>query len=205
MRLFIAGASGRVGCELVRLALEEGHEVTAFVRQIKSMEPHARLQIVQGDVLNYRAVLEGMSGADAVLSALGTDGAQTLSKGIPHIIEAMRRHRIARIVAVGTAGILDSRFEPGKFRYESKESKRKSKQAAHEHRRAYEYLRNSGLAWTIVCPTYLPDGIAHGSYRVEREMLPRDGEKITVGDTAAFTYAQLFSSEFYESRIGICY
>ena len=42
----------------------------------------------------------------------------------------------------------------------------------------------SKLEWTIVCPTYLPDGERLGKYRTESNYLPEGGIEISVSDTA---------------------
>ena len=69
----------------------------------------------------------------------------------------------------------------------------------------YDMLRQSGLEWTIVCPTYLPDGVAVGDYRTERDLLPEDGKQISVGDTAAFAYGELLQGDNIGFRVGISY
>ena len=138
------------------------------------------------------------TGIDVVISALSTDGATTLSESMPHIIEAMENEGIQRIITIGTAGILQSRTTPDVLRYQSSESKRKLTRAAEDHHKAYELLNQSSLQWTIVCPTYLPDGDRLGEYRVERDFLPVDGVKIHVSDTAEFTYKQINSNELYK-------
>ena len=146
-----------------------------------------------------------MYGIDVVISALNTDGATTLSESMPHIIEAMENEGIQRIITIGTAGILQSRATPNLLRYQSSESKRKSTRAAEDHHKVYDMLKQSTLEWTIVCPTYLPDGERLGEYRVERDFLPVDGVKIHVSDTAEFTYKQIKSNDYIKSRVGIAY
>jgi putative NAD(P)-binding protein len=49
MRLFVIGANGRTGSEIVSLALTRGHEVTAFVRSPRKLSPAGSLTIVRGD------------------------------------------------------------------------------------------------------------------------------------------------------------
>lgn len=61
------------------------------------------------------------------------------------------------------------------------------------------------MEWTIVCPTYLPDGHYTGNYRVERDFLPEGGTEISVADTAEFTYQQIQCTKFVKSRVGIAY
>lgn len=206
MRILILGMTGRVGSEIAKLALEDKHQVTALVRTPEKItSKDENLSVIKGDVTIKEDVERAMKDADAVISALNTDGGETLTESMPLIIEAMKAEGIKRIVTIGTAGILNSRVEDDVLRYQSSESKRKLTRAAEEHHKTYELLEASELDWTVVCPTYLPDGEATGEYREERNYLPEDGKKITVGDTAEFAYKQLESDEYVQSRVGIAY
>lgn len=206
MHILVLGATGRVGSHIVTRALQDGYQVTALVRTPQKINTqHERLAIIAGNVLEPKDLLHAMHGVDAVISALNTDGTTTLSKSMPLLINAMLHEGIKRIITVGTAGILQSRTEPEKLRYQSNESRRKSTRAAEEHEQVFTLLSGSTLEWTIVCPTYLPDGEVRGNYRVERDVLPEGGTEITVGDTAEFTYRQLSDRRFINTRVGICY
>ncbi|MGO1923794.1 MAG: NAD(P)-dependent oxidoreductase [Jeotgalicoccus sp.] len=206
MNILLLGMTGRVGSEIAKLALEDKHQVTALVRTPEKISINdENLSIIKGDVTVKEDVERTMKGADAVISALNTDGADTLTKSMPLIIEAMNDEDIKRIVTIGTAGILNNRAEPDVLRYQSSESKRKLTRAAEEHHKTYLLLEDSNLDWTVVCPTYLPDGEAVGEHREERDFLPEDGKKITVGDTAEFVYKQIESVEYIKSRVGIAY
>lgn len=206
MNILVFGATGRVGSEIVNLALREGHRVNAFVRTLDKIQINdANLTIIQGNVLNKVDIVRAIQGIDVVISALNTDGTTTLSESMPHIIEAIQNEGIQRIITVGTAGVLQSRVTPNLLRYQSSESKRKLTRAAEEHHKVYNLLKQSTLDWTIVCPTYLPDRERVGEYRVERDFLPVDGVKISVPDTAEFTYKQIYSSDYIKSRVGIAY
>lgn len=204
MKLAIFGATGRVGSEILKHALEEGHQVTALQRSPK-LDKHPNLETVFGNVREGKDVERTIAGTDAVFSALGTDKKTTLTDALPFIIESMERHGIKRIITIGTAGILNSRLEEGKLRYQGGDSNRKMTFAAEEHEKAYRLLEQSDLEWTIVCPTYLPDGEAKGGYRVEKDFLPEGGKEISTGDTAEFAYQQLGDSAYVRSRVGIAY
>lgn len=206
MNILILGATGRVGRHIVALALHNKHHVTALVRTPEKLHiNNENLTVIQGNVLNKEDILRAMHGADVVISTLNTDGATTLSESMPLIIEAMEKEGIKRIITVGTAGILQSRNTPNLLRYQSNESMQKSTRAAKDHHKAYDLLKESSLDWTIVCPTYLPDGEKIGEYREERDVLPLDGVKIYVPDTAEFTYKQIESNKYIKSRVGIAY
>lgn len=206
MNILILGATGRVGRQIVTYSLHDRHNVTVLVRTPEKIQiNNENLTIIRGNVLNNDDIVRAMHGIDIVISALNTDGTTTLSESMPLIIEAMENEGIKRIITIGTAGILQSRTTPNSLRYQSSESKRKSTRAAKEHHKVYDILKQSTLEWTIVCPTYLPDGERIGKYRIERSYLPEDGVEISVPDTAEFTFRQIKTSDYIKSRVGIAY
>ncbi|MGN4124801.1 NAD(P)-dependent oxidoreductase [Lysinibacillus sphaericus] len=206
MKILVLGATGRVGSHIVSLALRDGHHVTVLVRtpnKISTMD--SNLHIIHGNVLNQHNLQSVMSEIDIVISALNTDGTNTLSESMLLILETMKKANVKRIITVGTAGILQSRLTPHLLRYQSSESKRKTTYAAEEHHKVFDMLSQSDVDWTIVCPTYLPDGEYTGVYRIERNFLPEGGTKISVADTAEFTYQQSLRTDYMKSRVGIAY
>lgn len=206
MRLLILGATGRVGQKIVEHALADQHDVIAFVRNPEKLDLTAEgLTVYKGNVLDANDVARTLEGVDAVISALNTDQNNTLSRSMPIIVNAMEKSQVSRIITIGTAGILDSRTEPELFRFQSNESKRRKTTAAEDHLKAYQTLRGSNLDWTVVCPTYLPDGEAEGNYRIGKNVLPIDGKRITVGDTADFTYSLINDNNSIAQRLGIAY
>jgi putative NADH-flavin reductase len=72
MKLLIFGATGGTGRQLVEQALEQGHEVTAFVRNpAKVTTKHEKLKVVKGNILDCHSVGAAVAGQDAIFSALG--------------------------------------------------------------------------------------------------------------------------------------
>lgn len=206
MNILLLGMTGRTGSEIAKLALEDKHQVTALVRTPEKITVNdENLSIIKGNVTVKVDIERAVKNADVVISALNTDGGAALTQSMPLIIDAMNAEGIKRIVTIGTAGILQSRVESDVLRYQSSESKRKLTRAAEEHHKTYLMLEESELDWTVVCPTYLPDGEAVGKCREERDFLPENGAKITVGDTAVFVYKQVENDEYIKSRVGIAY
>ncbi|MDH4422270.1 MULTISPECIES: NAD(P)-dependent oxidoreductase [Bacillus] len=206
MKVCILGATGRVGSNVIKLALKDAAEVTALVRDVDKVEiKHERLQIIEGNVLNENDIKKVIKGCDIVISALGTDGNGTLAKSMPNIIKHMEEEGVKKIITIGTAGILQARTNPSIYRFQSNESKRKTTTAAEDHLAAYKELSNSILCWTVVCPTHLIDGEVTGVYRTEKDILPEGGTKITVGDTAHFTWGLCNKNIYENSRVGISY
>lgn len=206
MNILILGATGRVGSQILSNALQDHHHVTILVRTPEKIKiSNENLTIVQGNVVNKDDIQGVMHGIDVVISALNTDGTTTLSECMPLIIESMAKEGVKRIITIGTAGILQSRTTPNSLRYQSSESKQKSTRAAEEHHKVYNLLEQSSLDWTIVCPTYLPDGEKVGKYRIELDYLPEGGAQISVQDSAEFAFRQIIKSDYIKSRVGIAY
>lgn len=200
------GATGRVGSIILESALANRHSVRALVRKPEKIaKSRKHLTVIEGNVLDKSDVAETMKNCDVVISALNTGGTSTLSESMPVIINNMKEKKITRIITIGTAGILQARSEPLLYRFQSSESKRKSTRDAEEHVKAYLTLKESGLDWTIVCPTYLPLGERIGVYRFEKDFLPENPSSISCYDTADFAYQQLFTNEFIGYRVGLTY
>ncbi|WP_456271952.1 NAD(P)-dependent oxidoreductase [Bacillus sp. AK031] len=204
MKIALLGATGRVGSIILENLLEEGHAVNALVRSDVKKD-HAGLSVFKGNVLNEINLQSCFSGCNAVISALGTDKNDVLSKSMPLILKAMRHNHIKRIITIGTAGILQARETQSLFRFQTNESKRKSTTAAEDHLRTYLMLKESGMNWTIVCPTYLPEGERKGNYRTDQNMLPEGGKKISIYDTADFASSLVEDTRSFNMRVGISY
>src|SRR2546428_8116376 len=57
VRVLVIGATGGTGRQLVQQALDQGHQVTAFVRRPSKLPvQHPNLRVVKGDVLDYASV-----------------------------------------------------------------------------------------------------------------------------------------------------
>ncbi|PGY11223.1 NAD(P)-dependent oxidoreductase [Bacillus sp. AFS031507] len=206
MNICLFGATGRVGTIILENAMSQQHSVTALVRDMKKLNNiGAGLKVKTGNVLNETDITNSLTGSDVVISALNTNGTTTLSESMPLIIKHMKEQEIKRIITIGTAGILQARSAPHLYRFQSSESKRKSTRDAEEHLNAYLMLKDSGLDWTVVCPTYLPVGERKGYYRYEKDFLPDHPSSISIYDTADFAFQQLFNNQFIGSRVGLTY
>ena len=74
MKIVVIGASRGIGLEVVKQALERGHEVTALLRDPGKLAlEHARLHKVRGDVGKPEDVRSALSGQDAVCTCVGVN------------------------------------------------------------------------------------------------------------------------------------
>lgn len=104
MRLLIFGANGKIGKLLTQTALNDGHEVTAFVRKVrKDNSSQTNLTHVEGDATDPEAVAKAMPGQDAVISVLGHNRrtqVEMQSEAMRAITAAMGKHGVERIISL---------------------------------------------------------------------------------------------------------
>lgn len=205
MNITVLGATGRTGFQLVRL-LEKNHHLTVLVRdpdKIKQLKL-APQSIITGNVLNKNDLLQAIpENTDLVISCLSTDKNNTLSKMASHLIEHLEQIPEIRFIGIGTAGILDARYETGKFRFESNESKRSSTTAAEDHLFLYQAMKRSQLNWTIICPTYLPEDNQIRPVKYALNRLPKEVRRIGTASLANFTVENLQNRNFLKQRVGV--
>src|SRR5882724_4524546 len=113
MRLFVLGATGRTGTEILELASARGHEVTAFVRSPQKLATAKHLRILRGDPRSTDALRAALPGHDAVLSALGPAYREAirpstmLTDCAASTVAAMTTSGVSRIAILSAALLFD--------------------------------------------------------------------------------------------------
>jgi putative NADH-flavin reductase len=207
MRLFILGATGGIGLELVAQALERGHQATVFVRTPQKLGGlREGVTVIQGDVLNPEALGIALAGQDAVLSAIGPPGlgrSTITSDAARTTVTAMRATGTRRIVIVGVgmlfadSGLLGRVLRNTFLRNIAKDS------AAMEG-----IVETSELDWTIVRPPRLTNGPRTERYGIAVDHLPRGaGGAATISrtDVAHFLLDEVESYVHLQRVVGIAY
>jgi len=189
-RLFIIGATGGTGRQLVAQALEAGHEVTALVRTASKLHgPHPRLRQIEGSLPGEaKPLAEAMRGHGAVISALGR-GASFKSEGlirdsVPVMLEAMRRSGVRRLVFTSAIGVGDAFRDAPAFSRVMIGMLLKDIYA--DKAAGEELIRASGLDWTMVQPAQLTNGGLTGRYRAAEDLKLGGIPRISRADTAHF-------------------
>jgi putative NADH-flavin reductase len=125
-----------------------------------------------------------------------------LSQGTRHIVAAMQRHGVRRVLNVAGGGILDADDGSG-LRSERPTFPAIFKKTSEQHRLAWEALRDSGLDWTTVATPDIPDGPATGTARILADRMPPGGKALTTGEVAAFLLDELTARRFVQRRVGM--
>lgn len=147
-RVFVTGASGFVGSNILRELLSRGYAVNALVHRGDLPVAHDRLQPVRANLFDAKALAEGMTGCDSVIHLVGIimeKPAQGVTferihfEGTRSIVDATRRAGIRRYLhmsALGARPEAVSTYHRTKFKAE-------------------QYVRTSGLDWTIFRPSLI--------------------------------------------------
>jgi putative NADH-flavin reductase len=186
MKVVIFGSTGKTGVELVKQALEQGHSVTAFVRDPARLAvENDNLTIVTGDVFNPSSVVKAIEGQDAVICALGagSDLKKTTVRttGTINIINSMQKNNIKRLIVVTAMGVGESWNTLSFFNKFFFATLLRSSRDDHETQEAA--VKESGLDWTIVRPSGLTETPRTGIYDVGENILATTS-KIARADVA---------------------
>jgi putative NADH-flavin reductase len=207
MRLFILGATGGIGRQLVDQALERHHGVTAFVRSPQKLGArHDGLTMIPGDVRNADAMSRALAGHDAVLSTLGPRGLARntiTSDSALATIAAMRSAGIDRLLVVGVAALFPDIGMLGHLLRNTL-----LHNIADDSAEMERIVKASGLDWTIVRPPRLTNGPRREHYGVADDRLPNGaGGNATIGraDVAHFMLDEVEQPGHMRRVVGIAY
>ncbi len=120
MKIFVTGADGLLGNNLVRILLDANHQVKVFIQQGKDLGYLKGLDIEAsfGDLLNYDELKTAMAGADVVINAAAVTDTwpnqgslywKVNVDGVVNVIKAIKELGVKRLIHIGTA----NSFGPG--------------------------------------------------------------------------------------------
>jgi putative NADH-flavin reductase len=212
MKLTVFGATGGIGGEVVRQALDAGHTVTAVVRDTSRFDmAHRLLDVVRVPGLtDPEALVPALHGSDAALSGVGargrTDGpvASTATRGI---VAAMRSAGVRRFVAVSAAPVGPVAADEGFLnRHVLLPLIGAILRDVYTDLAAMEsVIAETDVEWTVVRPPKLTNKPLTGHYRtVVGGNVPR-GYAISRADTAHAMLAALDDPATVGRAVGVAY
>jgi putative NADH-flavin reductase len=200
MKLVVFGASGGTGQEIIKQALEQGHEVTAIVRNPKKLQiKDSRLHIIEGDALKDQPVIAmAIAGKDAIICALGVGNslksAGLIAGSLAAIVPAAEKHDVRRLIVISAFGVGDStRNAPlvPRLMYRLLLSDIYRDKKAGE-----DIVKASGIDWTIIHPVMLTTGPKTAIYRSGERLELHGIPKVSRADVAHFALTQLADKTF---------
>lgn len=200
MNIVVFGASGRTGVPLVKQALAQGYRVTAVVRNPSAFSiEHENLTVRQGDILKAEDVEHAIAGQDAVISVIGQNKQSPkdlLTRGIRHIITAMEKHDVKRLISLTGAAVKVPKDVPQKWFGRLIEGIMGivAKDVLHDGKEHARIIAESNRVWTIVRGPRLTEGpktekYRKGYFRLENPMISRE-------DVAHFILRELIEEKY---------
>jgi uncharacterized protein YbjT (DUF2867 family) len=192
MKILVLGASQGTGALAVRMALERGHDVTAFSRNPDKLAlVNGKLTKRVGNFHDRDSVDQAVRGHDAVIvTASATsfrafkDNPHYFSEGTACAIDAMKASGIRRLVVLSALGSGDSRRIMGVF-FDKIVVSFLLRAPFADHDRQEQMVRESGLDWVIARPTRLTNGPLAKRYVATAE-LKKVPASISRADVADF-------------------
>jgi putative NADH-flavin reductase len=199
MKLFVIGATGRTGQEIVQQALERSHHVTAFVRAPQSVAlRHEHLMAVKGSATDENQLYDAMQNHDAVLSALGPrevfKPTSLLHDSALAATRAIKRAGVKRLVILSAAAHfpgIPNRIVSFVLRNHMRDSLAMEK-----------VVQESGLDWTIARPPRLTQE-QYTSYRSREGAAPNRGFSLSRKALAAFMLDAIEQRKHFRKIVGI--
>jgi farnesol dehydrogenase len=117
MKVFVSGATGFIGIQLVKRLVEEGHTVHALYRSEPKSDliRHPQVVLFKGDILDKSSLEHAMEGCEEAYHTAAFAGVWAKDPemvyrlnvdGALNVIEVAGRHALRRVVVTSTAGIL---------------------------------------------------------------------------------------------------
>lgn len=207
MILTVFGATGMVGNVVLEQALSKDFIVKAFGRNIEKLldSTNRDLISIKGYVFDEHEVYDAIKGSDAIISALGGafDGSdKSRSLGIKNIVKQMQKANVNRIIVVGSTSVLNA--DETHLYVDLPDFTPMYLPVGLEHKKAYEYLKECTLDWTMVCPPEIVNQTANGKYVTTANYLPEPNyKKISVGNLVSFMLKELTENKYVNQRVGI--
>lgn len=186
MKLVLLGANGRTGLHLVRLALEEGADVTAIVRSPEKQIglQHDRLETRIGDPCDADFLATMFAGQDVVVSTLGgrlpTRKATSIYARSAHaMVEAAQRVGLRKIIVTSSALLFPQRTMLNRL------LKAAVGNVVRSATQMETVIADAELDTLVARCGFLTDGDETG-YRALEDDLPEDGSAVSRQSLATF-------------------
>lgn len=210
MKLTVFGATGGIGQEIVRQALDSGHQVTAVVRDPARLTvTGAGLEVFRADLTDPEALRPAVAGRDAVLSGLGArtrKDAGIATRLTRTVLGAMEAEGVRRLLVV-SAGPVGPDPEGAAFIDRAARGlvSLLLKDVYADLAAVEGELARSATDWTVVRPPRLQNKPVTGSYRTVIGSFPLKGRFIGRADVAHAMLATINDPGTVKQGVGVAY
>jgi uncharacterized protein YbjT (DUF2867 family) len=166
--LLILGAGGNIAGKVIDLlSKDDSIRLNLFMRNARRLKDHvpSNSRVIEGDVLDLKALREAVSGMDIVYANLAGD----LEQMAKNIVKAMDEVGVKRLIFISSIGIYDQPL----------------RSVLKPYRKAADVIEASDLDYTILRPTWFT-GANEVDYELTRKGEPEKGSVISQKSVATF-------------------
>ncbi|MFB6319113.1 NAD(P)-dependent oxidoreductase [Saccharicrinis sp. FJH54] len=216
MNVFLFGATGDTGYEVLKRLVQDNHQVKVLVRNPDKLKLSAtgkikdgQVEVITGGVFDTDKLNINFRECDLIISALGTgtknNYTEIYSQGGRNILSAMRLNGVKKLITI-TAGTIDM-SDPSTDNFFLNRIIRPNYNKVYYDQTRWETILDDtkDIDWIIVRPTYLVNKPLQGKYRVQDRHCPKGGRKIGRADLADFIIKQIHSDEFVHKKPVLAY
>jgi putative NADH-flavin reductase len=206
-RILVLGATGGTGNQVVTQAIEQGHDVTVFVRNPDRLgSKRDSVHVLVGDVTDSGSALAAAArNQDAVISALGLGKSLKanglIARSVPAIARAMDAAGVRRLIFLSAFGVGptygDTPLLPRIIARTLLKDMYADKNVGDEELRRI----GDGIDWTIVYPVALTNGPRTGRYKSGERLKLRGLPRISRADVAEFMLKQLDDKAYVQKGV----
>ena len=195
MKIAIIGASRGIGYQLLKLAVEEGHEVTALLRNPDKLQiAYDNLHVIKGDILDPASVAAVTDDQGGICVCIGIPpsmkSVEVFSKGIENVLASINDNPEQKLIVITGIGAGESKGHGG-FLYDRVFNPLLLKEIYRDKDREEALIKESRANCLIVRPGFLTNGPRTGKYRVIENLTGVTAGKISRADVADFMLKQL--------------
>ncbi|MFF7128336.1 NAD(P)H-binding protein [Streptomyces sp. NPDC008240] len=210
MKLTVFGATGGIGREIVRQALDAGHRVTAVVRDPARLDvTGSALEVFRADLTDPQELRAAVAGRDAVLSGLGARSrkdAGVAARLTRTVLGAMEAEDVRRLLVVSAGPVGPEPENDGLLDRSMRGLVSAILKDVYADLREMEAgLARSGTDWTSVRPPRLQDKPLTGRYRTVVGGFPPKGRFIARADVAHAMLSMIDDMGTVKQGVGVAY
>lgn len=188
-KILILGASGSLAKAVIpKLLKNPDNRLTLFVRNPNSVAAFAgeKVQIIQGDVLDFPALDAAMAGQEMVYAGL----AGSLEKMADNVVKAVQRNQVKHLIWISSMGIYGETGE-------------NHGSVLEPYKKSARIIENSDISYTVIRPAWFTDA-QEIDYQTTQKGEPFKGTSVSRASIADLIEKIIANpDEFKQKSVGI--
>lgn len=176
MKVIVFGATGGLGQHVWRGAIDEGHEVVAFVRSPGKLDAtdarYSRIHVIQGDAMDGKAIRAAAEGCDVAINCTSPAGGNATIELAQSVVGHSAEAGVKAFYMVGGMGALwapgavgkvliqdwDDAEAMARYGFSSAIPRDTIRGMTKGHLASMAFMETTGLPHSFICPGMMVEG-----------------------------------------------